>query len=186
MTVLGPFARAVLWVQGCPRSCPGCIAPESQPADGGELLPVADVERWLRSCPDIEGVTVSGGEPFAQAESLCELIRSMRDTGLGWMCYTGFLYEWLRDEGSPAQRRLVSLVDLLVDGPYLQERHADLLWRGSGNQRLLAISDRYRNLVQSLTGETDRSAGLEIRIDERGEARFTGVPAERGFRDSFG
>ena len=109
----------------------------------------------------------------------------MKETGLGWMSYSGYSYEWLRERGSQAQRELLSRLDLLVDGPYLRERHSDLLWRGSTNQRLIAVTARYRPIIEALSSETDRSAGLEVTIDELGRAVFTGVPADPGFRDSF-
>jgi len=147
---------------------------------------VNELVDWLRSCHDIEGVTFSGGEPFAQAEALCQLIDMLRDSGLGWMSYSGYTHEWLLQTGTRAQQELLSKLDLLVDGPYLRDLHADLLWRGSSNQRLIAISGRYQKIVDGLSPQTDSSAGLEVTIDEQGRAVFTGVPAEPGFRDSFG
>lgn len=148
---------------------------------------IADLAAWLRSCVEIEGVTVSGGEPFLQPEALLELIECSSDINLGWMAYSGYTFEWLQEMGTPAQRALLRRIDLLVDGPYLHERHADLLWRGSENQRLIAISDRYRPILDALARDpdADRSAGIEIVIDEQGMAVFTGVPAEPGFRDAF-
>src|ERR1700722_19472169 len=81
--VLGPGVRAVIWVQGCPLRCPGCIAPETLPfaaADGnvGGVRSVADLAGWLAELDETEGVTLSGGEPFAQAEALAELLDTVR------------------------------------------------------------------------------------------------------------
>lgn len=181
--VLGPGLRAVLWLQGCPRHCPGCLVPESWPASAGQDSTIEEMAEWVLSCPDVEGLTLSGGEPMLQAEAavaLIDLLRQQRD--LGVMGYTGFLLEELQRRGTPAQRALLDRLDLLVDGPYVQEQHADLLWRGSSNQRLLALSERYRGLLPSEGSAADRSAGLEFRVEDSGVFHFTGVPPRPGFR----
>ena len=166
--MLGPGLRAVLWVQGCGKACPGCLAPESWARTGGFSRSVSDLVAWVVAQDEIEGLTVSGGEPMDQAAPLAELLeecRKRRDLGL--ICYTGYSLEQL---DSPAHLRLLSQVDLLIDGPYRQELHADLLWRGSSNQRILNLSQRY-----SLPGE-DRSAGLEFEFLGDGKLSFAGVP----------
>lgn len=181
--VLGPGLRAVLWMQGCPRRCPGCLVPESWPAEGGLTATVEEMAEWVLSCPDIEGLTLSGGEPMLQAEAavaLIDLLRQRRDLGL--MVYTGFLLEELQAHGTAAQKTLLDRLDLLVDGPYLQEQHADLLWRGSSNQRLLALSGRYRGLLPPAGSAADRNAGMEFRVEDSGVFHFTGVPSKPGFR----
>src|SRR5947207_12067562 len=81
-TVLGPGTRAVLWVQGCPFRCPGCVAPETLPFRGGEAVSVASLADELIGLPEIEGVTFSGGEPMSQAAALArlvDLVRTKRD-----------------------------------------------------------------------------------------------------------
>ena len=61
---LGPGKRFGIWVQGCPFSCAGCCAPDSQPFDAGELFEIPALrDLVLKSRPQIEGITVSGGEP---------------------------------------------------------------------------------------------------------------------------
>lgn len=77
--VLGPGVRYALWVQGCPRRCPGCVAENAWDPDGGERIPVdaLAVEIVLSGA---EGLTVSGGEPFLQAEALAELLEKVKKT----------------------------------------------------------------------------------------------------------
>ena len=181
--VLGPGLRAVLWLQGCPRRCPGCLVPESWALEGGQTATIEEMAEWVLSCPDVEGLTLSGGEPMLQAEAavaLIDLLRTERDMGL--MCYTGFVVEDLRSHGTPAQQALLDRIDLLVDGPYLQEQHADILWRGSSNQRLLPLSERYRDILPAAGSTADRGAGLEFRVEDSGAFHFTGVPSKPGFR----
>lgn len=184
--VLGPGRRAVIWVQGCPFACPGCIVPESWEATGGEAIAVSALAAWVLAQPDVVGITLSGGEPMGQAAALVALIdqvRAVRD--LGVMCYTGDRLERLQAHGSLAQRALLERIDLLVDGPYRQDQHGDLLWRGSHNQRLLALSDRDRNAIPSPWSAADGSAGLEFVTGTDGSVVFNGVPAIAGFRPAF-
>ncbi|MCB1221809.1 MAG: radical SAM protein [Planctomycetales bacterium] len=180
--VLGPGIRAVIWVQGCPFGCPGCIVPESWPGDGGETVTISEMTDWLLGLPGIEGLTLSGGEPMQQPEALRDLItrvRASRDIGV--MCYTGYRHEDLLHRGSDSQRTLLAQVDLLVDGPYIRHRHAELKWRGSSNQRLIDLNGRY---ADELAGLDDSPVGLELQLDDEGLS-FTGVPPRSGFVEQF-
>jgi len=186
VTVLGPGRRAVIWVQGCPFACRNCIVPESWEAEGGERVSVAELVSWVLEQSDIEGLTISGGEPMAQAAALTQLVcqvAAQRD--LSVVCYTGYTHEHLCRHGTPEQQLLLQHIDLLIDGVYLEQRHADLLWRGSANQRLICLSERYRELVATQTAETDRSAGIEFFRNAQGAIAFAGVPKEAGFREEF-
>lgn len=166
--VLGPGRRAVLWVMGCSLGCAGCLVPQSWPDRGGLLRQVDELVEWLVGLEAIEGVTLSGGEPMQQAAALARLVwktRLRRD--LGVVCYTGYRQEELT---GPDQQQLLEQVDLLIDGPYQREQHADLLWRASQNQRLLHLTARYAPVTD------DTTAGLEFRFDGDGRFTFAGVP----------
>lgn len=171
--VLGPGVRAVVWVQGCPLRCPGCITPEYLPSNGGTVIPVDIVAEQITSLPDIDGVTFSGGEPFAQADPLAELVDLIRaDRDLSVMAYSGFTLDHLRRRGDDGQRRLLDRLDILVDGPYLRARHGAIRWRGSTNQALHVLTDRHRDLI----GEPDVPAGMEITVRQDGVIDLVGVP----------
>lgn len=170
--MLGPGTRAVLWVQGCTLACPGCVVPESWPARG-TATPVAQLVDWLAALP-VEGVTLTGGEPMQQAPALARLLDETRERrDLGVVLYTGYRYEDLRSHP------LLERVDLLIDGPYRRDLHADLRWRGSSNQRLVHLTDRYPPDLP------DRSAGLEFRFDPDGRFTFAGVPPWPGYRETL-
>jgi anaerobic ribonucleoside-triphosphate reductase activating protein len=176
----------VIWVQGCPFACKGCIVPESWPIEDGEETAVDELTDWVLAQPELEGVTFSGGEPMEQAGALASLVDRVRASAdLGVVCYTGYRLEVLRTRGSEEQRALVARTDLLIDGVYIESEHADLRWRGSSNQRLLPLTDRYRADVESILEERDRSAGLEFFLNDEGAFGFAGVPAKPGFRAEF-
>lgn len=184
--VLGPYARAVIWVQGCSIGCPGCIVPESWKPEGEDEVSVNDLVAWVLQCEGIEGLTLSGGEPMQQAAPLVALIDSVRrHSDFGIMCYTGYRQEWLVGNGIPAQLQLLKRIDLLVDGPYVERLHGDFLWRASSNQRILHLSDRYRDVVPTAGSEGDAGAGLELKVGAKGGFTFTGVPPVIGFREKL-
>lgn len=136
----GPGLRTVLFVQGCPHRCPGCHNPQAQPWEGGYWRDVDSLAESLCAERGIRGVTFSGGEPFAQAEALAYLAGKLKKAGLDIVVYSGYTYEELcemaKNDGAVAA--LLENCDLLVDGPYLEEkRDIGLAFRGSSNQRII-------------------------------------------------
>lgn len=183
--VLGPNLRAAVWVQGCSLGCAGCLAPYSwSPTDRGEDVPVETLADWVLQLPGIEGVTISGGEPFEQPEAVAAFIDAVRARAdLGVVCYSGYTLEALR-RSTPARRALLERVDLLVDGPYVRHKHANLRWRASSNQRLHALTPRYRAEVHAALRD-DTTAGLEFHLSPDGRPSFVGVPPQPDFMRKF-
>ena len=90
--------------------------------------------------PLLQGLTLSGGDPFFQAEECAALAREAKARGLDVWTYTGYTYEALRAEDRPDFRALLSATDVLVDGPFLVARKSyAALFRGSDNQRLIDL-----------------------------------------------
>jgi anaerobic ribonucleoside-triphosphate reductase activating protein len=156
------------------------VALEDLPFEGGERWSVAALAQRFSALPtEVTGLTLSGGEPMAQAGALTALVdrlRTMRDWSV--MAFSGFTLDWLRRRGDGQQRALLDRLDILVDGPYVAARHADLLWRGSANQRLHFLTARHQMPV------VDRSAGLEINVSAS-TVDWIGVPPVPGFRAAF-
>ena len=141
----GPGLRYVLFTQGCPHHCKGCHNPQTHSFDGGFLLTAEDALKQFDENPLLAGVTLSGGEPFAQAASLCAVAQGVQSKGKTVITYTGYTFEdlWQRAQSDPWTARLLELTDVLIDGPYVEElRDLELLFRGSSNQRLLSREDR--------------------------------------------
>lgn len=169
---LGPGVRYALWVQGCPRRCPGCVAPEAQALDGGTALETGALA-WEILLSGSEGLTISGGEPFLQAEALAELIRTVRrKRDLGVIVYTGYRYEELLAD--PAARALLEETDLLIDGPYVKELDDGKSLRGSSNQRVIPLTERYRGEL-SLYGRPERPTEAFV---HGAEVHYVGVSGE--------
>lgn len=142
----GPGFRFSCFVQGCPHNCPGCHNPQSHDPDGGREMSVDEVAAQLLRNPLTDGLTLSGGEPFAQPEDCLALARIAHSHNLNVWCYSGWTFEFLRDQGTDAQKELLSEVDVLVDGPFiLAERSLALPWRGSRNQRVINVPASLRS-----------------------------------------
>ena len=136
----GPGYRLTVFAQGCPHRCPGCHNPQTHDFSGGALRDTDEIARLLDGNPLVRGVTLSGGEPMAQAAAMAEIARSARERGMSVWCYTGYTLEELLAEADPDRMRLLRLTDVLVDGPFIaRERSLDLLYRGIKNQRLIDV-----------------------------------------------
>lgn len=93
----------------------------------------------VQSNPLCRGVTFSGGEPFAQAEGFAKLARMLKSKGYEVASYTGYTFEQML-HGTPAQKDLLSVIDVLIDGPFLlAEKSLEIPFRGSRNQRILDV-----------------------------------------------
>ena len=138
----GPGIRMVVFVQGCPHHCPGCHNPNSHDPGGGYESSTAAVIAALPDGKLIRGVTLSGGEPFAQAVALGVVAEAAKNRGLSVVTYTGYRFERLFEMGqqTPAILKLLELTDILVDGPFEEARRdLGLAFRGSANQRLIDV-----------------------------------------------
>ena len=136
----GPGIRVVIFCQGCLRHCEGCHNPGTWDMEAGFFVPIDEVVDVIRTNPLRHGVTYSGGEPFLQSEELYRL--SQRLKGYELAAYTGFTFEELLKDGTLEQKKLLSVLDVLIDGPFvLAERSLDLSFRGSRNQRILNVPE---------------------------------------------
>lgn len=146
---LGPGVRFVIWTQGCSRRCKGCISSEFQPIDAGYLIDVDVLASKICSAKNIDGITISGGEPFLQAKALCELTRILKDQrpDLNIIVFTGNQIEKLTDNNS---LYFLKNIDLLIDGEYIAELNNNKGLRGSSNQRFHFISERLVNFKDEL------------------------------------
>ncbi len=135
----GPGIRCTIFGQGCPHHCPGCHNPETWDFGCGTPMEEERVAEIVASNPLCRGVTFSGGEPFSQAEGFAKLARLLKQRGYEVASYSGYTFEQLLS-GTPAQRELLSTIDVLIDGPFLlAERSLELAFRGSKNQRILDV-----------------------------------------------
>lgn len=133
----GPGFRTSIYCAGCGHHCTGCHNPQSWDFNGGREMSVEEIMKIIEADP-YANVTFSGGDPMYQAVGFAELAREIhKRTNKDIWCYTGFTFESLINHD---QRELLELIDVLVDGPFIEKlRDPDLLFRGSSNQRLINV-----------------------------------------------
>ncbi len=190
----GPGVRAGIWAQGCSLGCPGCFNPETHPFESGEAVPVAELfERVTALGAQIQGITLSGGEPFQQREAVTAFLQRVKqETDLSVIVFTGFtMDEILRmpPSASPDLRSAsaqgaahsphlpfphsstlpLSLIDVLIAGRYDQSQHVGRGMLGSANQRIHFLTDRYTE------ADLQRVPPAEVIISPEGEIQVSGI-----------
>ena len=134
----GPGLRYTIFSQGCSHNCPGCHNPETHSFDGGFEIDTESIISEISKNPLLSGVTFSGGDPIEQPAPFLELAKAIKKMNLNIWMYTGYTYEELTSMQDPIIQELLSYVDVIVDGPYIEsKRQLDLEFRGSSNQRII-------------------------------------------------
>ena len=133
-TVDGPGFRTSIYLAGCTHRCPGCHNPQSWNFQNGTQMTLDEIMEIVRE-EDFD-VTLSGGDPLCSPDSLICLIDALKADNRNIWLFTGFTWETIME--NPQLRDIVSKVDVVVDGPFIESRKdPDLLFRGSSNQRLI-------------------------------------------------
>lgn len=136
----GPGLRLTIFAQGCPHHCPGCHNPQTHDPSGGSWGDTDDIIAAIAENPLLDGITLSGGDPFMQPKECTELAKGAHKYGLNVWTYTGYTWEALFAENDPDKIALVQESDVLIDGPFLlAERSLELKFKGSRNQRIIDV-----------------------------------------------
>jgi len=141
----GPGFRYVIFAQGCNHGCKGCHNPDTHSMDGGYVVDTEDILADIKQNKYIDGVTFSGGEPFLQPDAYIYIAEELRKANINIVCYTGYTYEELMESKEESRIKLLGLVDILIDGPYIEaQRNLGLTFRGSMNQRIIDVKSSMR------------------------------------------
>lgn len=176
---LGPGFRYAIWTQGCIHNCKNCIAPDTHPLDkNGYWLGIEElyleIEENMKK-ENIRGITISGGEPFLQAKPLVELIKRLKErTQLDIICFTGFEYSYLKNKKDKSIEYILANIDILIDGKYIEEKNENNYLRGSSNQNMIFLSERYREYENDMKNLKNRN--IEIMWINDREIFIAGIP----------
>ena len=136
----GPGLRLTMFTQGCLHHCPGCHNPQTHDPEGGSWADTEDILAAAAENPLLDGITLSGGDPFLQPVPCLALAEGAHKIGLNVWTYTGYTWEALLEENDAEKLALLKETDVLVDGPFLlAERSLELRFCGSRNQRLIDV-----------------------------------------------
>ena len=144
---LGFGRRVVIWTIGCPHACPACSNPELWKPDPSRDLQVSDIIRTIQSIKDsIDGVTITGGEPFMQVSELAELVASINiSVTEDIIIYSGFTLKYLQCLKDERVDSILNHTAVLIDGSYRDELNDEIGLRGSSNQRIHIFNPRYED-----------------------------------------
>lgn len=138
----GPGIRLVVFAQGCKHNCPGCHNPETHSFEGGQTISIEEILAMVKKNPLLDGVTLSGGDPFEQAAAFAGLAREIGKARLNVVTYTGYTYEYLMKHAQVMDGwgELLDETDILIDGRFeLEKKSLMLKFRGSKNQRIIDV-----------------------------------------------
>lgn len=136
----GTGMRMTIFTQGCPHNCKGCHNPQTHDFEGGYLEEISEIVDKFKKDPLLKGITLSGGEPFCQAEPLIELCGIIKALKKDIWAFSGYRYEQLLNEVTPCSKELLKQVDVLVDDKFeLDKMDLTLYFRGSSNQRIIDV-----------------------------------------------
>jgi len=138
----GPGIRYVVFTQGCSHNCPGCFNPSTHNTKGGLSIPVYDLGNQIIQESYTKLVTITGGDPLQQIESLGVLVKRLKNNNFHIMIYTGYTWEQIIQHSELFD--IVKLCDVLVDGKFEQQlKNISLTFRGSSNQRIIDIQQTF-------------------------------------------
>ena len=182
VTVLGPGRRIGLWLQGCSIHCPGCVSQDTWSTDPAKAIAIEDLVAWCERTAGaaVEGVTISGGEPFDQPVALAALLRALdawrrrARLDFDFLCYSGYPLRTLeRDHAA-----LLALLDAVIPEPYVDRLPLTHVWRGSSNQSLVPLSARGRARYAPFVDASADAAGKKMQVSiEGGRVWMIGIPA---------
>jgi len=166
----GPGARFVVWFQGCTLGCPGCFNPTTHDAAAGRALPLDELIAELTRAAQggrIEGLSLSGGEPLQQPAAALALLDAARGLGLSTLAFSGYTIDEIR--ALPGGPDVLARLDVLIDGRYVAGDRLATGLRGSANQRIQLLTERYAR------ADVETTPVAEIRIGPTGDVVLTGV-----------
>ena len=149
---LGPGERICAWTQGCSKKCKGCISPELQNFTGTEIDEAILCKLFFQIADknNCSGLTISGGDPMEQPDSLLRLLEKARNRFDDILVYTGYdLEEIMKGCAGESGIRCIEYIDVLIDGRYDEELNTpDCVLRGSSNQKIHYLNGKIEPIYE--------------------------------------
>ena len=178
VTTLGYGNRIGIWFQGCSIHCEGCCSQDTWEVTDEQVITIDSLLDWVALCPldEVNGITISGGEPFDQPEALSLLVQRLRDLfddnhKLDILVYSGYPWQSLQKKHA----KLLTQFDVIISGPY-QLRTQTAWLRGSDNQRIHCVTPL--GVERYASPPSDIPKKLQIHI-ENNQLWMIGIP-EKG------
>jgi len=184
VTVLGPGKRIGIWLQGCSNGCLGCQSKDTWSSDSGQLITISSLVAECRRFESggVDGITISGGEPFEQPEALESVLTELRtwtdglDSPVDYLCYSGKPYSELHQQ----YLEILRLLDVIIPDPFIDDLPGKPLC-GSGNQPIITLTELGAERFAEYAGESNcqYKKSIQFVVEKDGSVSFIGIP-ERG------
>jgi anaerobic ribonucleoside-triphosphate reductase activating protein len=151
LKTLGPGERIGIWTQGCSHGCKGCMSKDTWDFDNNKSMSIENIIGLVEPyIPYINSVTISGGDPFMQAD-FYELLLALREKGIkDILVYTGYKLEYLLNSKNEKWLKSLELIDVLIDGLYIEALNDDKPLRGSSNQTIHFLKPDFKYKYEEL------------------------------------
>jgi anaerobic ribonucleoside-triphosphate reductase activating protein len=140
----GPGNRLCIWLQGCRKNCQGCY---NQGFRNFMLNSIVDVDNLVsiitKHNTEIDGISISGGEPLLQAQALIKLLDIIGNLDLSVIVYSGYSYSELKKSKQITIQKFLSLTDVLIDGEYEAKLAVNSSFISTRNQKIHFLSEKY-------------------------------------------
>lgn len=187
--VLGPGDRIGIWFDGCVHRCKGCSNPELWEFQDKYKTSADTVRKLIDSVGvqyQVDGFTLTGGDPFLQPETLREILPILLEYSKDILCYTGYDYEIIKEQYPD----IVEKIAVIIDGKYIEERNTNVFLRGSDNQRIIVRDDfknKYNAYLENGTNEiqnfSTRDSVISVGIHKRSyEEDLEEIVAKNGLK----
>lgn len=167
----GPGPHYTIWFQGCNLKCPGCFNPNTHSRLKGNPRTISSILAEIKGeweLKRIRGVTITGGEPFQQADGLIQLVKGIKEIGeIGIIVLTG--YDEIELAKIPEFDVIKNSIDLIIAGRYRENRKIQKGLRGSSNKEYIFLSGEY------LLDDFVSIPALEITTNNNGIITLTGI-----------
>ena len=177
----GPGLRLTIFTQGCPHHCPGCHNPQTHDPAGGTAYPVDEILAFAADNPLLDGITLSGGEPFEQPKACAALAAELKRNGYGVWSYSGYLYEDLAKRADKARAERDRRIGAL-GGEALHENPEEAMVSGALADIAddLAVGDLLDSIDVLVDGPfVESRKSLELKWCGSSNQRLIDVPATR-------
>jgi len=177
--VNGPGNRFTLWTQGCSKGCVNCFNPETWNNRDNIILSPLEIFEYIKDF-ELDGVTITGGDPFEQEDELLELLILIDGLNLskGVIVFSGFTYDEIRD--NKIREKCLDYIDVLIDGRYEDKNRVTDSFKGSSNQNIIYFSSKLKEEELNMDQEVEVSLSNDIIC-------ITGFPSvDKKFLKEFG
>ena len=172
----GPGVRVGVWTQGCTIRCKGCMSVHTWDFDEKKSVDIKELVKTVNSYPT-EKITISGGEPFDQANALLKFLKGIRKTKKDIFLYTGYKKQKIFKLWS----QHLEYIDAMVCGPFIQGKESSYIYKGSENQELVIINKRLKGYYEKYAKKT-KSKNMQI-IEKKGIVYIIGIPYSRDIKE---